>query len=158
MSLPPPTASTGASATVAEILNVKGTAVYATTPDATVFDAIKELAARNVGALVVLDHDRLVGMFSERDYTRNVALKGRASKYTPVLDVMSDTVVTVTPETTIAQCMATMTDQRIRHLPVVDQQRLVGLVSIGDLVSYVMSAQREAIEHLEGYITGSYPR
>lgn len=158
MSLSSPAPAIGTSVSVATILGIKGSAVYSLSPDATVFSAISELARRNVGALVVLDGTDLVGMFSERDYTRNIALKGRASRYTLVSDVMSEDVITVGPRTTIAECMALMTEHRVRHLPVVDRDRLAGLVSIGDLVSYIINAQRDAIEHLEGYITGSYPR
>ena len=157
MSLSSPAPAIGTSVSVATILGTKGHAVYSISPDATVFNAISELARRNVGALVVLEGNDLVGMFSERDYTRNIALKGRASKYTLVSDVMSDDVITVGAQTTIAECMTLMTEHRVRHLPVVDRERLTGLVSIGDLVSYIINAQRDAIEHLEGYITGRYP-
>lgn len=158
MSLTAPAASIGASVTVATILGIKGRTVYSTSPTATVYDAISELARRNVGALVVRDGNHLVGMFSERDYTRNIALKGRASKYTLVADVMSEDVITVTPRVTLARCMEIMTEERVRHLPVLEQGDVAGLVSIGDLVSYIIGAQRDAIEQLEGYITGSYPR
>ena len=128
MSLSSPAPSIGTSVTVAAILGIKGPRVYSISPDSTVFDAIYELAHRNVGALVVMNADDLVGMFSERDYTRNIALKGRASKYTLVADVMSDDVITVSPLTTVAECMSLMTEHRVRHLPVVEGERVSGLV------------------------------
>ncbi|MFN7916928.1 MAG: CBS domain-containing protein [Vicinamibacterales bacterium] len=143
---------------MAAILSVKGRAVFSISPDATVYEAITQLAERNIGALLVLEGDRLVGIFSERDYTRNLALKGRASKYTPVFDVMSTEVVTVAPQATLAACMETMTARRVRHLAVLENGRVVGVISIGDLVGFIIATQREAIEYLEGYIAGSYPR
>jgi CBS domain-containing protein len=153
-----PAASVGTSTTVASLLQVKGQTVHSIPPSATVFEAIQQLARLNLGALVILQDGHLIGLFTERDYTRNVALRGRASKDTRVVDAMSDQLEIVTPRTTVAECMRTMTDRRVRHLPVVDDERLVGIISIGDLVSFVMNAQRETIEQLEGYIAGSYPR
>ena len=145
-------------ARVAAILDHKGRAVYSVSPYATVFEAIQELADRNVGALVVLQQEHLLGIFSERDYTRNVALHGRSSKETRVMDVMSDALVTVTTETPVTECMRLMTDRRVRHLPVLDDGRVVGIISIGDLVNFIINTQRETIEHLHSYISGTYPR
>jgi CBS domain-containing protein len=149
--------SAGKTGRVAAVLAAKGHQVYAVAPYTMVFEAIEEMARHNIGALLVLQDDRLLGIFSERDYARNVALKGRASRETRVLDVMSDRLVTITADTTIAQCMQLMTDRRIRHLPVVEQGRVVGIVSIGDVVNFIIDAQRDTIHHLQGYIAGSYP-
>jgi CBS domain-containing protein len=145
-------------ARVATILDHKGRAIYSVSPYATVFEAIQELADRNVGALVVLQQEHLLGIFSERDYTRNIALQGRSSKETRVMDVMSDALVTVTTETPVTECMRLMTDRRVRHLPVLDDGRVVGIISIGDLVNFIINTQRETIEHLHSYISGTYPR
>ena len=122
-----------------------------------VFDAIQLMADKNVGALPVVDNGQLVGMISERDYTRKVALKGRSSKDTPVREIMSHEVVTVNVADTINECMRLMTDSRIRHLPVMEGKKMMGLVSIGDLVRGIISAQTATIEFLEKYITGDYP-
>jgi CBS domain-containing protein len=122
-----------------------------------VFDAIQLMADKNVGALPVVDNGQLVGMISERDYTRKVALKGRSSKDTPVREIMSHEVVTVNVADTISECMRLMTDSRIRHLPVMEGKKMMGLVSIGDLVRGIISAQTATIEFLEKYITGDYP-
>ena len=149
--------SAGISHRIASLLAVKGRDVYSISPYATVFEAIGELARRNIGSLVVLDNGRLIGVFSERDYTRNVALKGRASRDTRVLDVMSERLVTVSPDETIGHCMHLMTDKRIRHLPVVEDGRVVGVISIGDLVNVIIKAQSETIQQLQGYISGNYP-
>lgn len=140
--------------TVADILKVKGNEVWSVGPDATVLEALGLLAEKNVGALVVLDGDELVGIFSERDYARRIVLKGKASKSTPVRDVLTGRVLYVTSERTIQECMALMTDKRVRHLPVVDQDRVVGVISIGDLVKARISEQRFVIEQLERYIAG----
>ena len=142
---------------VGAILALKGSAVWSIAPNSMVFDAIQLMADKNVGALPVVDNGQLVGMISERDYTRKVALKGRSSKDTPVREIMSHEVVTVNVADTISECMRVMTDSRIRHLPVMDGKKMIGLVSIGDLVRGIISAQTATIEFLEKYITGDYP-
>jgi len=142
---------------VGAILALKGSAVWSIAPNSMVFDAIQLMADKNVGALPVVDNGQLVGMISERDYTRKVALKGRSSKDTPVREIMSHEVVTVNVADTISECMRVMTDSRIRHLPVMEGKKMMGLVSIGDLVRGIISAQTATIEFLEKYITGDYP-
>jgi len=122
-----------------------------------VFDAIQLMADKNIGALPVVDNGQLVGMISERDYTRKVSLKGKSSKQTPVREIMTDDVITVNVTDTVSECMRLMTDSRIRHLPVVEGEKMIGLVSLGDLVKWVISAQAATIEALEKYITGDYP-
>lgn len=143
--------------TAAAILETKGREVYGISPDATVFEAIQQLAARNIGALLVLDQGRLIGFFSERDYTRKVALQGRSSKETRVREVISGRVVVVAPATPIPECMRLMTSNRIRHLPVLEGDQVLGVISIGDLVNFIMGAQRATIEQLHSYIAGGYP-
>jgi CBS domain-containing protein len=142
---------------VGAILALKGSAVWSIAPNSMVFDAIQLMADKNVGALPVIDNGQLVGMISERDYTRKVTLKGRSSKDTPVREIMSHEVVTVNEADTISECMRVMTDSRIRHLPVMAGKKVIGLVSIGDLVRGIISAQTATIEALEKYITGEYP-
>ena len=142
---------------VGAILAHKGSAVWSIAPNSMVFDAIQLMADKNVGALPVVDNGQLVGMISERDYTRKVALKGRSSKDTPVREIMSHEVVTVNVADTISECMRLMTDSRVRHLPVMEGKKMMGLVSIGDLVRGIISAQTATIEFLEKYITGDYP-
>ena len=142
---------------VGALLALKGSAVWSIAPNSMVFDAIQLMADKNVGALPVVDNGQLVGMISERDYTRKVALKGRSSKDTPVREIMSHEVVTVNVADTISECMRLMTDSRVRHLPVMEGKKMMGLVSIGDLVRGIISAQTATIEALEKYITGEYP-
>lgn len=144
-------------ATVDNILHHKGRQVWTVSADATVYDAIRMLAERNVGALLVMDGERLTGIFSERDYTRKIILKGRASKETKVGAIVSSPVLTVPPDETVGNCMKLMTERRIRHLPVVQDGKVTGLVSIGDLVGWIISAQQVALEQMESYISGSYP-
>jgi CBS domain-containing protein len=139
--------------TIRQIL-AKKPSVYSTSPGATVYDALKVMAEKNVGALVVLQEGELVGIFSERDYARKVVLLERSSKVTPVRDIMSSRVMYVQPQHTSGECMALMTDNRLRHLPVLDGGKLVGLVSIGDLVKDIISEQQFIIEQLEHYISG----
>jgi CBS domain-containing protein len=138
--------------TVRQLLQAKGQQVYAIAPDAKVIDALRLMATREVGALVVLDGGRLVGMLSERDYARKVALQGRSSNDLPVRDIMTASVITVAPTHTVDACMALMTERRVRHLPVMDGDRLLGLVSIGDLVKEVIAEQQQTIRELETYI------
>lgn len=138
--------------TVKQLLQAKGSAVHGISPQASVLDAIKLMAEKGIGALVVLDEGRLTGMVSERDYARKVILLGRASQNTAVREIMTDKVVTVRSEQTVEDCMALMTDKRIRHLPVVDNGKLAGVVSIGDLVKEVIADREETIKQLESYI------
>ncbi len=138
--------------TVAQLLALKTSGIVGIAPDATVLDALKLLAEKNVGAVLVMDGPRLVGMFSERDYARKVVLQGRSSANTPVREVMTRDVVFVTPTHTNEDCMALMTDKHIRHLPVVANDQVVGLLSIGDLVKDIISEQQFIISQLESYI------
>jgi CBS domain-containing protein len=139
---------------VRHLLDAKGRNVLSIAPDASVLDAVRLMAEKGVGALVVLDGDALAGIVTERDYARKVILKGRSSRTTAVRDIMTAEVVTTSSEATVEQCMNTVTEQRIRHLPVVDGGRLAGIISIGDLVKAVIADQQEAIEHLQHYING----
>ncbi len=143
--------------TVRSVLKTKGSMVWSVDPDATVFEALLLLAEHDVGALVVLSGGDLVGIFSERDYARKVILQGKSSKETLVREIMSGDVVTVTLAHTVDECLWIMTSHRIRHLPVLDGGRLAGVVSIGDLVNSIISAQKETIQQLSSYIAGQYP-
>ncbi|HEU5068929.1 MAG TPA: CBS domain-containing protein [Verrucomicrobiae bacterium] len=140
--------------TISEILEAKGSNVYSVTPETTVFDAIKTMAEKNIGALAVVDAGRLIGILSERDYTRKVVLQGKSSKSTQVREIISGGIISVTPGHTVEECLRLMTNHRVRHLPVLVNGQLAGLVSIGDLVNSVISAQRAAIEQLQAYIGG----
>ena len=141
--------------TVLHILEAKGPEVYTIGPSDSVFRALERLAEKGVGALVVTEGEgQIVGLLSERDYARKVVLLGRVSKNTPVRDIMTPEVVCVTPEQSVDTCMGLMTQKHIRHLPVVVDQRLAGLISIGDVVKAVMDEQQFAIEQLEHYIAG----
>jgi CBS domain-containing protein len=142
---------------VRRILSLKGPQVYSITPDSTVYEALKTLAEKNTGALVVMQGSDVVGMLSERDYARKVLLSGRSSKGTLVAEIMTTPAVTVSPGTTVDECMQLMTAQRCRHLPVVDDGKVVGVVSIGDLVNWIITTQDFTIHQLEDYITGGYP-
>jgi CBS domain-containing protein len=140
---------------VAEILKSKpDTAVYTIEPGASVFEAVQVMAQKNIGALVVVEHGQVVGVVSERDYARKVALMARSSRDTPLRDIMTSPVMYVRPHHTSEQCMALMTGNRLRHLPVMDGGKLVGLISIGDLVKDIISEQKFIIEQLEHYISG----
>ena len=143
--------------TVRSILKTKGNNVWALSPDATVYDAVALMAEKGVGALVVLSEEKLEGIISERDYARKVILKGHASKEMRVHEIMTRSVITVTCEHTVADCMRIITDHRVRHLPVLDGDKLAGMVSIGDIVRAIISAQADTIRHLSSYITGDYP-
>jgi CBS domain-containing protein len=138
--------------TVRQIIEAKPLAVLHVAPDATVYDALNLMAEHDVGALVVLEGDKLVGIFSERDYARKVILYGKASKETLVREIMTHKVLCVRPEQSVDECMALMTDKRVRHLPVLDHRKVIGVISIGDVVKEVISEQRFMIEQLEHYI------
>jgi CBS domain-containing protein len=143
--------------TVYDILHNKGGEILTAKPDESVYDAIRVMGERNIGALVVMENDEVVGVISERDYSRKVVLQGRTSRDTQVSEIISRPVITVRSKDGIEKCMQLMTSNRIRHLPVVDDGRLVGVISMGDLVSWVMMSQRHTIEQLQGYISGDYP-
>jgi CBS domain-containing protein len=140
--------------TVHQMLQAKPGPLLSIAPEATVFDALTVMARHDVGALAVLDRGQLIGMFSERDYARKVILHGKSSKELQVADIMSAPVLSVTPQHTVRDCMALMTDRHIRHLPVVDASGAIGLISIGDVVKTLLSEQAFTIEQLEHYITG----
>jgi CBS domain-containing protein len=139
------------------ILKDKGSQVHSIAADATVYEALQQLAEKNIGALVVMDGTELAGMFSERDYARKVILIGRSSKEMQVREIMSSPVVTVDPKTPVDECLFLMTSHRFRHLPVAQAGTVVGVLSIGDLVNWIISAQDFAIHQLEDYISGKYP-
>jgi len=138
--------------TVKEILGAKAHNLLSISPQASVLDALKLMAEKDIGALVVLEGDGLAGIFSERDYARKVILHGKSSNATPVSEIMTHKVVCVRPEQSVEECMALMTDRRIRHLPVLEDQKVIGVISIGDVVKEVISEQRFVIEQLEHYI------
>ncbi len=138
--------------TVRQLLDKKGYDVASIRPDDSVFDAIEKMADKNIGSLVVLDDGKLVGILSERDYARNVILKGKSSPLTPVSDIMSTRVICARPEQTVEESMAVMTERGVRHLPVLEQKKVIGMVSIGDLVKSIISEQQFIIEQLELYI------
>jgi CBS domain-containing protein len=139
------------------ILKRKGSAVHCISPDATVYEALEQLAEKDIGALVVTDGTGLVGLMSERDYVRKVVLKGGTSREMRVHEIMSSPAVTVSPKATVDECMQYMTDRRCRHLPVLEGEKVVGVVSIGDLVNWMITTQDDTIHQLEDYITGKYP-
>ncbi len=137
---------------VSELLRVKGHEVWSVAPDISVYDSLKLMADKNVGALLVLEADKLIGIFSERDYARRVILQGKSSKDTRVEEIMSLEVTSVHPGQSIEECMALMTNKRIRHLPVLEGNHLVGMISIGDVVKVIISEREDMIKHLENYI------
>ena len=139
---------------IRELLDEKGTQVWSVSPTASVYDALGLMEEKNIGAVLVMDQDRLLGILSERDHTRDVVLKGRTAKDTLVNEVMTSRPVCVVPGQTVEDCMALMTEKRVRHLPVIDENRVVGLISIGDAVKATISQQQFVIEQLESYISG----
>ena len=143
-----------ASVPISALLHHKGTAVWSIAPESTVFEAIQLMADKNIGSLLVMSGDRLVGVFTERDYTRKIALQGKTSKATRVAEVLSSKVISVTPNHTVEECMRLMTENRVRHLPILENDKVTGLVSIGDLVNWTISAQDAAIAQMEQYIAG----
>ena len=141
---------------VRNILEGKGNNVFSVEPTTIVYQAIETMAQKNIGGLLICENGKLVGIFTERDYARKLILKGKSSKDTPIKDLMTANLVTVTPETTIDDCMRAMVGRHIRHLPVLDNGNLLGLISIGDVVQFVIEEQKGIIEHLEHYITGHH--
>jgi len=140
---------------VRNIIQGKGNKIFSITPFHSVYNALEIMVEKNVSSLVVMEEEKLIGIFTERDYARKVILKGKASRETPVGDIMSGNVITVTPDSTIDDCMELMTSKFIRHLPVVDNDKVVGLVSIGDVVKYIIEEQKFIIENMEHYIGGT---
>jgi CBS domain-containing protein len=142
---------------IAGVLRRKGSEVWSVSPDAQVFEAVLRMSQARVGALLVLDRSKIVGIISERDYARKVVLAGRSSNDTLVREIMTRPVITVAPTATVDECMQLMTDHRIRHLPVLDGQRIAGVISTGDLVQWIISAHEVMVEQLSDYISGRYP-
>lgn len=140
--------------TIRNILSDKGGTVHGVSPETSVYDALRQMDNMNVGALVVMESDKLVGIVSERDYARKIVLKGRTSPDTPVSAIMSTKVLCARPEQTVEECMSLMTAKTVRHLPVLDHKSVVGIVSIGDLVKAIIGEQKFVIEQLENYIHG----
>lgn len=140
---------------VGRILRAKGHTVWTISPEESVYNAMKLMAEKDIGAIVVVDRDRIVGILSERDYARKIVLRGRSSSETTVLEIMTREVITVHTSQGIDECMAIMTGQRVRHLPVVEEEVMVGIISIGDVVKAIIADQEETIRHLEQYISGT---
>jgi CBS domain-containing protein len=138
---------------VKNILQEKGNIVYSVDPERTVYNAIELMCEKNIGGLLIMDNDKLVGIFTERDYARKLILKGKSSKEAKIKELMTANPFTVKLETTIEECMGMMSGKRIRHLPVVDHDKVVGMISIGDVVKHIIEEQKGIIEHLESYIT-----
>ncbi len=138
-----------------QFLEYKGSELWSVTSNTAVIDALKKMAEKNIGALLVIDEGRLVGIISERDYARKVALQGKMSKDTPVKDIMTERVLYVRPDESVEDCMALMTDKHFRHLPVIEDGKILGMISIGDVVRIVISKQKFIIAQLENYISGS---
>ena len=141
---------------VHQILRAKGNNIFSIEPGTTVYRALEIMQEKNVSSLVIVENEKLIGIFTERDYARKVILKGKSSRETPVGDIMTENLITVTPDNTIDHCMQLMTGKFIRHLPVVENDKLIGLVSIGDLVKYKIEEQKFIIENMEHYITGTH--
>jgi len=143
-------------ASIDNLLVNKGAQIWSVAPDATVLDALKLMAEKNVGALLVMQGEQLIGIMSERDYARKVTLKGRMAETTPVGEVISTPVITISPQQTVEECMRLMTGHRFRHLPVVKDGKVLGVISIGDLINWTISTQEQTIQQMENYISGGY--
>ncbi len=139
---------------VRDILKAKGSVVYAVEPSTMVYNAIEQMCERNIGGLLIVEQDKLIGIFTERDYARKLILKGKSSKDTPIKDLMTPNPFTVTPDSSIEDCMKLMSGKHIRHLPVEENGKLIGMISIGDVVKHIIEDQKSTIEHLEQYISG----
>ena len=142
--------------TIAQLLNAKGDQIWSVEPKATIFEALEIMSEKEIGALLVMEDGKLTGIFSERDYARKVILKGKSSKETPVGELMTKKVFYIDSQKTINDCMAMMTAKRIRHVPVIEDNQVMGIVTIGDVVNQIISEQKVTINHLENYITGSH--
>lgn len=142
---------------VASLLRLKESGVWSISPESTVFEAIEQMAEKRIGALIVMHEGKLEGIISERDYARKVILKGKHSQETRVREIMSTQVVVVRPQDSVSECMRLMTAERVRHLPVLDGERVVGMLSIGDLVNWIIGSHEQTIHQLQRYITGAYP-
>tara|TARA_Y100000294_G_scaffold3529_1_gene3767 strand:- start:836 stop:1270 length:435 start_codon:yes stop_codon:yes gene_type:complete len=142
--------------TIAQLLNTKGDQIWSVEPKATIFEALEIMSEKEIGALLVMEDGKLTGIFSERDYARKVILKGKSSKETPVGELMTKKVFYIDSQKTINDCMAMMTAKRIRHVPVIEDNQVMGIVTIGDVVNQIISEQEVTINHLENYITGSH--
>lgn len=149
--------TTQISGAIGLVLKRKGSETWSVTPEQTVYEAIQEMANKGVGALLVISESKLVGIISERDYARKVILRGQSSRTTLVREIMASPVIFVLPSESVSECMAIMTRNRIRHLPIVDNERILGVVSIGDIVKWIVSEQEKIIDHLQNYISTSYP-
>lgn len=138
---------------VRNIIQTKGNAIFSVASNVTVYQALERMFEKNIGSLLVIDDGKFVGIFTERDYARKLILKGKSSKETAIGEIMTEHPITVTYDTTIDECMRTMTDRKIRHLPVMEDNKLVGLISVGDVVKFIIEEQKFIIENLEQYIT-----
>jgi len=138
---------------VSNILQIKGSKVYSVTGQVSVYEAIKSMGEKNIGAILVMEEEKLTGILSERDYARKIVLKGKSSRETLVKEIMTENVLTVTGEDTIEKCMAIMSEKHIRHLPVVENDKVLGMISIGDVVNAIIESQKETIAHLQNYIS-----
>lgn len=143
--------------TIGSVMKNKGGTVWSVAPDQSVYQAVEQMAEKGIGALLVMSEEKLVGILSERDYARKVVLKGRSSKETTVAEIMTAPVLYVNPGVAVDECMALMTQHRIRHLPVVESERVVAVVSIGDIVKWIVSRHEQTIQEMESYISQSYP-